>query len=334
MTKEAFSKGFSIDHKADGTTATSTLPQGPDDDESYCIQYQYSSDVEEDDDAAVAANLESLLEMDLDIYVESEEAPLGFDPCVSLETLALQSPHGSSNVDSRLSTWQEEGENNEVDADPATDTASDLSGPEWKQDRRRLSLRKGTLFLSYAYMLLKQGIELFQHRIKAQDLSSPGPKNENNMTSRYPSLEQPEYDLASPLHLPPSPTSFRETPTDEEDTSLPSLSSSSLPNNQDDVKQDMAKAMMLKTSPKEKPKLAPLRGRKVKHGGIYSLLLKGVKRTDDDAAVLVDKDISDGSGASMDTQIKVRWLSQRTSPSPSKMQVRHGGIYRMLREKT
>ncbi|ETW08585.1 hypothetical protein H310_01134 [Aphanomyces invadans] len=259
-------------------------------------------------------DLESLLEMDVDVYTEQEEH-LGFDPCVSLETLALQSPHGSNSVEK---TWNEDGDNNGVAAtsvDPSPESFS------CTQERRRLSLRK----------------ELFQHRIKAQDLSSPGPRAGNDtdgMTSLRPSYEDPEYDLASPLALPPSPTSFLE-PYDD------ALGHSSCLNNQDDVRLD---PILSKASPAS----TRLRVPKVKHGGIYSLLLKGLKRPEEnDSAVLVEstKD-SAAKGHSLvcvgtDTFGEMTALgsdlstsSMRMSPSPSMMQVRHGGIYRLLREKT
>jgi hypothetical protein len=119
-------------------------------------------------------------------------------------------------------------------------------------------------------------LELFHHRIKSQDLSSPGPKTENDiegMAACRPTHEQPEFDLASPLALPPSPTSFQ----DCDDSAADARASS----NQDDARIDPFQS---KASPPTK-----LRSRKVKHGGIYSLLLKGLKRPDDnDSAVLVE----------------------------------------------
>ncbi|RHY54319.1 hypothetical protein DYB26_008383 [Aphanomyces astaci] len=273
-----------------------------------CISYALFDGTPGDENTT--GDLESLLEMDVDIYGEQDQH-LGFDPCVSLETLvrALQSPHGSNTNEK---TWNEEGENNDVaPIDSTAETA--------KQDRRRLSLRK----------------ELFQHRIKAQDLSSPGPKSENDgMTVCRPCYEQPEYDLASPLALPPSPTSFYEP---DETLAIDGESNS----NQDDARPD---PMLSKASTKL------IRGRKVKHGGIYSLLLKGLKRTDDynDSAVLVDSAKENTTGMAKNhayvtlttdaagevAEAAAHTPSKRMSPSPSKMQVRHGGIYRMLREKT
>ncbi|KAG9416381.1 hypothetical protein AC1031_000785 [Aphanomyces cochlioides] len=246
--------------------------------ETICITFQYTHEHEAQDTNNVAADLESLVEMDLNVYVETEEA-LDFDPSVSLETLALQSPHGSF-LNAPSSSWLEE--NNEEDSEAI------------RSDRRRLSLRK----------------ELFQQRIKAQDLSSPDPASRDARTTRRPSFEQPEYDLASPLALPPSP-SFYSPPNDDDEA-----------NNQDDAK-------AVDTKSKASPGAKLQRTRKAKHGGIYSLLLKGIKRTDDDAGLLVDP-AKDNENAHPDTPIPSKFLS----PSPSKMQVRHGGIYRMLREKT
>ncbi|KDO32856.1 hypothetical protein SPRG_19430 [Saprolegnia parasitica CBS 223.65] len=274
--------------------------------------------------------LASLLEMESigSVYVEPEDDAMAFDTYISLETLALQSPHGGGGA-THLHTWQDDNEDIEDDDDdPAAESNnSDRKRPDAvsssvaivdgpfppsaPQDRRRPSLRK----------------ELFQQRIKSHDIASPGPKGDDH----YAQSMTPECDLASPLLLPSSPVAEAQTLNAMED------------NNAIDALEEAL----------HKTQVRVPRARKVKHGGIYTLLLQGMKRHDDvenevprrasapepSLAALHTPRTSTTSTRSrhvtlgVDEHVPSSDVAKRRSPvQPA--HVRHGSIYRMLRDKT
>ncbi|OQR99051.1 hypothetical protein ACHHYP_07370 [Achlya hypogyna] len=249
-------------------------------------------------------DLESLLEMELDsIYVEPEAA-IDYDLYISLETLALQSPHGGVGG-SGPTSWQDDNDGEACsnnDEDPGFDAVQSSilvvedapAVPRAPNDRRRPSLRK----------------ELFQHHIKSHDIASPGPKGDDH----YAQSMKPEYDLASPLLLPSSPVGATDPFAID--------AASSEDNNATDAVSDLSKL---------KPVLSSRvsRVRKVKHGGIYTLLLKGMKRPDDD--LTPESEPRRPSLANSYETLEAPEVFKRGSPVKP-VHVRHGGIYRMLRD--
>ncbi|OQS04844.1 hypothetical protein THRCLA_02950 [Thraustotheca clavata] len=245
-----------------------------------CVMQQ--NECEKDD----LLDLESLVELELDCICAEPQEVAEYDSYISLEALALQSPHGGTND---TNNWNEDEDtqnnNDEENDDVVCIKQHGTESGEVVTNRRRLSLRK----------------ELFHQRIKSHDISSPGQISDEHYAA------QPEFDSASPLLQPSSPLSA---------PPLESLSLTSNDNNEsNDIMSKQQKAQTRKS----------LRNRKAKHGGIYTLLLKGLRRTDDD--------VIPQAPSSNNTNDEQSDTTKRGSPVQP-VNARHGGIYRMLREKT
>ncbi|TMW57392.1 hypothetical protein Poli38472_003317 [Pythium oligandrum] len=241
---------------------------------------------------------------------QSTEDDIAQDPAlqnISLELLALQSPHGSRKQ------WDDE---------PAEehDEQQQESSAQQDEDEKQLAL--------YSLMSPSEHMMHFQ----------PSPCH---------SAHGDEFDLASPVALPESPQSkeqFRkslvleynpemkeEGSQDEVEAVEGTAPTSAKPERVTGPATFPRRHMTTRSPARSQQAYTPSRTQRVetrpkmKHGGIYSLLLKS--RSPEHEPILLD-DLQ--NAASLIPEECLPSISKRASP-PSSERLQHGGIYRMLR---